>query len=91
LGKLWIGVANPVGQQRENRWGIRDNRGSRPPKKKPPAGGFLGRTMKLYAVSPYTVTLMSTTTSVCRATETVLSPTVLMGPLGMRTWALATG
>jgi hypothetical protein len=42
-----------------------------------------------YAVSPSTVTLMSTTTSVCSATLTVESPTVLMGPLGMRTCALA--
>jgi hypothetical protein len=38
-----------------------------------------------YALSPYTVTVMSTTTSVCNATLTVLSPTTLIGPLGMRT------
>jgi hypothetical protein len=43
-----------------------------------------------YAVSPYTVTLISTTTSVCNATLTVLSPVCLIGPLGMRTCDLAT-
>jgi hypothetical protein len=36
------------------------------------------------AVSPYTETVMSTTTSVCKATLTVLSPTTLIGPFGMR-------
>jgi hypothetical protein len=36
------------------------------------------------------VTVMSTTTSVCKATLTVLSPTVLIGPLGMRTCDFAT-
>ena len=40
------------------------------------------------AVSPYTETLTSTTTSVCRDTLTEVSPTTLMGPWGMRTWAL---
>ena len=43
------------------------------------------------AVSPSTDTLMSTTTSVCSCTLTVLSPTVLIGPLGIRTCALTTG
>ncbi len=43
-----------------------------------------------YAVSPYTVTLISTTTSVCRATPTVDSPTILIGPAGMRTCDLCT-
>lgn len=43
-----------------------------------------------YAVSPYTVMLMSTTTSVCSATLTVESPTVLIGPEGMRTCDLLT-
>jgi hypothetical protein len=42
------------------------------------------------AVSPYTVTVMSTTTSVWSATLTVLSPTTLIGPLGIRTCDLAT-
>jgi hypothetical protein len=42
-----------------------------------------------YAVSPYTVTVMSTNTSVCNATLTVLSPVCLIGPLGMRTCAFA--
>jgi len=37
------------------------------------------------AVSPYTVTVMSTRTSVWSATLTVLSPTTLIWPLGMRT------
>ena len=40
------------------------------------------------AVSPYTDTLTSTTTSVCKDTLTAESPTTLMGPWGMRTWAL---
>jgi len=40
------------------------------------------------AVSPYTDTLTSTTTSVCKDTLTAESPTSLMGPWGMRTWAL---
>jgi hypothetical protein len=43
-----------------------------------------------YVVSPSTVTLISTTTSVCSATLTVESPTVLIGPLGIRTCDLAT-
>lgn len=43
-----------------------------------------------YAVSPYTVTVISTTTSVCSCTDTVVSPTVLIGPLGRRTWDFAT-
>lgn len=43
-----------------------------------------------YAVSPYTVTVISTTTSVCSCTDTVVSPTVLIGPLGRRTCDLAT-
>ncbi len=42
-----------------------------------------------YAVSPYTVTVMSTATSVCNATLTVLSPVCLIGPLGIRTCAFA--
>ncbi len=60
-------------------------------KEKPPEGG-LSRSAGngAQAVSPSTVTVMSTTTSVCSATDTVLSLTVLIGPLGMRTWALAT-
>jgi hypothetical protein len=40
---------------------------------------------KAYALSPYTVTVISTTTSVCSATLTVLSHTTLIGPAGMRT------
>ena len=40
------------------------------------------------AVSPYTDTLTSTTTSVCSDTLTAESPTTLIGPWGMRTWAL---
>lgn len=43
-----------------------------------------------YAVSPYTVTVISTTTSVCNCTLTVVSLTVLIGPLGRRTCDLAT-
>ena len=42
------------------------------------------------AVSPYTETEISTTTSVCKATLTLVSPTSLIGPLGMRTWDFTT-
>ena len=41
----------------------------------------------LYVVSPYTVTVISETTSVCNEMVTVLSPVTLIGPWGMRTWA----
>lgn len=40
--------------------------------------------------SPYTVTVISTNTSVCNETPTLVSPTTLIGPLGRRTWDLAT-
>jgi len=64
-------------------------------RQKPPEGGFRGKSRRLLragdqAVSPKTDTVTSTTTSVCRATLTVLSLTTLIGPLGRRTWALAT-
>ena len=42
------------------------------------------------AVSPYTDTVILTATSVCNATLTVVSPTVLIGPAGMRTCDLTT-
>ena len=60
-------------------------------KKSRPKAAFDVERKKAQAVSPYTVTLMSTTTSVCSATDTALSPTILIGPLGMRTWAFWTG
>ena len=65
-------------------------RGSVGQRKSRPKAAFRGAQRGDQAVSPSTVTVMSTTTSVCRATETLLSPTALIGPLGMRTWALAT-
>jgi len=85
LDKLWIAVVML--------WtnGVQEGK-TTGPKKKPPEGGLplARREMVGYAVSPYTVTLMSTTTSVCNATPTVESPTVLIGPFGMRTCALTT-
>ena len=50
----------------------------------------VNRIKQTQAVSPYTETVISTTTSVCNATLTVLSPMTLMGPLGIRTWDLGT-
>ena len=61
-----------------------------PKEKKPPStrpDGFSERSEN-QAVSPYTVTVTSTTTSVCNATDTVESLTNLMGPWGMRIWDL---
>lgn len=37
-----------------------------------------------YSASATTLTRISTTTSVCAATDTVCSPTVFSGPVGMR-------
>src|SRR5215203_5854447 len=59
-------------QAGENAWSTRDNFCGGRAKKKPPEGGFADDGVvqrDAYAVSPYTVTLTSTTTSVCSDTD----------------------
>ena len=59
--------------------------------KKAARGAALMRSaISAQAVSPYTVTVMSTITSVCSATLTAWSPTVFRCPAGMRICAFAT-
>jgi len=88
--KGWAKPADKLWTAKDKLWmpGEQDGKTTAQRKSRPKAAFFL--TFWAQAVSPSTVTVMSTTTSVCSATETVLSPTTLIGPLGMRTCALAT-
>ncbi len=85
-GKSWVQACGlPV----DIPWESEGNRMAK--KQKPPGANRAAcRGSGTQAVSPYTVTLMSTSTSVCRDTLTPLSPTTLIGPLGMRICDLTT-
>ncbi len=73
-------IGQPCGQAVEMQW----------QKQKTARRRLLDGAGRDQAVSPYTETVNSTTTSVCNATLTVLSPMVLMWPLGRRICDLAT-